>query len=258
MQPPTYSIVIPVYNESRRLSATLERVIGFVQQQHWEAEVVVVNDGSTDDTPDIARSFSGRYPFVRVVENPGNHGKGYSVRNGMLHASGTFLLFSDADLSAPIAESLKLFEALRAGADIALGSRWMQRELQRVAQPFYRRVLGRVFNLLLRALLGLPYKDTQCGFKAFTRRAAEMVFPRQRVTRWGFDPEILFLAHRMGLKVAEVPVRWGHDTGSKIHLVRDGMRMAWDTIKIRWSAIRGDYDVSQTCHPERSPREQRD
>lgn len=246
MQPPTYSIVIPVYNESRRLSATLERVIGFVQQQHWEAEVVVVNDGSTDDTPDIARSFSGRYPFVRVVENPGNHGKGYSVRNGMLHASGTFLLFSDADLSAPIAESLKLFEALRAGADIALGSRWMQRELQRVAQPFYRRVLGRVFNLLLRALLGLPYKDTQCGFKAFTRAAAQAVFPLQTLERWGFDPEILFIARRFGMRIVEVPVEWSHAGYSQLHPFRDGTRMFFDILRVRRNSWTGRYRATET------------
>lgn len=246
MQSPTYSIVIPVYNESRRVGATLERVIAFLQQQRWDAEVVVVNDGSTDGTPAIVRSYSDRYPFVRLVENPGNHGKGYSVRNGVLHASGAFLLFSDADLSAPIAESVKLFDALRAGADIAIGSRWMQRELQRVAQPLYRRVLGRVFNLLLRALLGLPYKDTQCGFKAFTRAAAQAVFPRQTLERWGFDPEVLFIARQRGLRIVEVPVEWSHAAYSQLHPFRDGTRMFFDMMRVRWNSWTGRYRAADT------------
>lgn len=238
---PTYSIVIPAYNENRRIAATLDQVLAFVKVENWDAEVIVVNDGSRDDTAEIVRGYMQRNPAVRLVENPGNRGKGYSVRNGMLHAVGAFVLFSDADLSAPIAEAEKLFAALRAGADVAFGSRWARRELQVIAQPFYRRVLGRVFNLLLRLVLGLPYKDTQCGFKAFTRAATQAVFPRQTRERWGFDPEILYIARRQGLRVVEVPVAWSHAGYSQLHPFRDGMRMFNDILRVRWNAWLGRY-----------------
>ena len=238
---PTYSIVIPAYNENRRIAASLDQVFAFLQAENWDAEVIVVNDGSRDDTAEIVRGYAQRHPAVRLVENPGNRGKGYSVRNGMLHAGGAFVLFTDADLSAPIAEAEKLFAALRAGADVAFGSRWARRELQMIAQPFYRRVLGRIFNLLLRVMLGLPYKDTQCGFKAFTRAAAQAVFPRQTRERWGFDPEILYIARRQGLKVVEVPVEWSHAGYSQLHPFRDGMRMFHDILRVRWNAWMGRY-----------------
>ena len=238
---PTYSIVIPAYNENRRIAASLDQVLAFLEAENWDAEVIVVNDGSRDNTAEIVRGYAQRHPAVRLVENPGNRGKGYSVRNGMLHAGGAFVLFSDADLSAPIAEAEKLIAALRAGADVAFGSRWARRELQVIAQPFYRRVLGRIFNLMLRVLLGLPYKDTQCGFKAFTRAAAQAVFLRQTRERWGFDPEILYIARRQGLKVVEVPVEWSHAGYSQLHPFRDGLRMFRDILCVRWNAWMGRY-----------------
>lgn len=240
---PTYSIVIPAFNESRRVAATLDQVLAFVTAQGWQAEILVVNDGSRDDTARIVGEYASRFPAVRLLENPGNRGKGYSVRNGMLHATGDLVLFSDADLSAPIAESVKLFDALRAGADVALGSRWIRREMQVIAQPFYRRVLGRVFNLLLRAVLGLPYKDTQCGFKAFSRAAVQAIFPRQTIERWAFDPEIIFLARRSRLKVVELAVEWSHAGYSQIHPFRDGFQMFFEILHIRWNAWMGRYDA---------------
>jgi glycosyltransferase involved in cell wall biosynthesis len=178
---------------------------------------------------------------VRILCNPGNQGKGYSVRNGMLQARGRILLFTDADLSSPIAEAGKLFAALEAGADVAIGSRWLDPSLQFQRQSVKRQALSRVYNLFLRMVLLFPYRDTQCGFKAFSRAAAERIFPLQQITRWGFDPEILYLAHRMKLKVVEVPVAWGHDEGSRLHVWRDGVRMAWDTLRIRGNAIAGKY-----------------
>jgi glycosyltransferase involved in cell wall biosynthesis len=240
---PRYSIIVPAYNEGARVGATLEQILDHLRAQQWNAEVVVVNDGSRDDTLEVLTRFAREHPQVRVLENPGNQGKGYAVRNGMTNARGEVLLFTDADMSSPIAEAGKLFAALEQGADVAIGSRWLDPSLQFQRQSLQRQALSRLYNLFLRIVLLFPYRDTQCGFKAFTRRAAEMIFPRQRVTRWGFDPEILFLAHRMGLKVAEVPVRWGHDAGSKIHPLRDGLRMGLDALKIRWSAIRGRYGV---------------
>ena len=215
---PIYSIVIPAYNEAARIGATLEKILAYVAQRRWNAEVIVVNDGSRDNTVEVVHRYCKQNSTLRLIENPGNRGKGYSVRNGMLNARGEILLFSDADLSSPIEEVPKLLKAISSGADVAIGSRWLRSELQTGRQPLYRQLFGRIFNMLLRITLGLKYKDTQCGFKAFTRVAAEAIFPRQRIERWGFDPEILFLANRFGFKVAEVPVEWAHDEGTRIPL----------------------------------------
>ncbi len=238
----TYSIVIPAYNEGSRLGATLEKVLGYVHAQGWNAEVIVVNDGSRDNTAALVREFAAKDPCLRLVENPGNHGKGYSVRNGMLQARGEVVVFSDADLSSPIEEMPKLLAALSAGADIAIGSRWLRVELQTRRQSLHRQLFGRVFNLLLRIILGLNFKDTQCGFKAFTRRAAQTIFPLQHIERWGFDPEILFLARKFGFRVDEVPVYWGHSGDTRIHPLLDGARMFQEMLRIRWYDLTGKYD----------------
>jgi len=244
LQDPTYSIVIPAYNESARLGGTLEKVLGYLAEQRWDAEVIVVNDGSRDRTADIVRKFAESNPALRLVENPGNRGKGYSVRNGMLNARGRILLFSDADLSSPIEEAPKLFSALAEGFDVAIGSRWLSPDLQVQRQSLHRQLFGRIFNLLLRLTLGLQFQDTQCGFKAFTRRAADAIFPMQRIERWGFDPEILFLARKRGFRVKEVPVVWGHSGGSRINPVLDGARMFSEMLRVRWYDIAGKYDSS--------------
>lgn len=239
---PTYSIVIPAYNESARLSATLEKVLAYVHAEGWDAEVIVVNDGSRDNTADIVRAFSAKDPALRLVENPGNRGKGYSVRNGMLKARGRVVLFSDADLSSPIEEAPKLFQALDDGADIAIGSRWLRAETQTQRQPLYRQLFGRIFNLILRLTLGLQFKDTQCGFKAFKQPAAQAIFPLQKIERWGFDPEILFLARKFRFKVQEVPVAWGHSGGTRINPLVDGSRMFMEMLRIRWHDLTGKYN----------------
>lgn len=241
--PPKYSIVIPAYNEAARLGTSLEKVLTFVRSQEWNAEVVVVNDGSRDTTAEIIRTFAGRDHAVRLVENPGNRGKGYSVRNGMLNAQGEFVIFSDADLSSPIEESTKLLEALDQGADIAIGSRWLRTETQIRRQPLHRQIFGRIFNLLLRLTLGLEFKDTQCGFKAFKKSAAQAIFPLQKIERWGFDPEILFLARKLGFKVKEVPVLWGHSGGTRINPLVDGFRMLTEMLRVRWYSLTGKYSV---------------
>jgi glycosyltransferase involved in cell wall biosynthesis len=238
---PQYSIVVPAYNERARIGATLEQMLEHLRAQKWSAEIVVVNDGSRDDTASFVSQFAAVHPEVRLVENPGNQGKGYAVRNGMLNARGKVLLFTDADLSSPITEASKLFAALEKGADVAIGSRWLDPTLQFQRQSLKRQIMSRAFNLFTRAVLTFPYHDTQCGFKAFTRRAAEMIFPLQRITRWGFDAEIIYLAHHMKLNVAEVPVAWGHDERSKIHPWRDGFYMGLDTLKIRWLSLTGGY-----------------
>ena len=243
---PAYSLVIPAYNESARLGATLERVLAYVHAQGWDVEVIVVNDGSRDSTAEIVRTFAAKDPALHLLENPGNRGKGYSVRNGMLHARGRIVLFSDADLSSPIEEAPKLLRALEDGADIAIGSRWLRAEMQTQRQPLHRQIFGRIFNLMLRITLGLQFKDTQCGFKAFTRQAAQTIFPLQRIQRWGFDPEILFLARKFGFKVQEIPVAWGHSGGTRINPIVDGARMFQEMLRIRWYSLSGKYDGSRS------------
>jgi dolichyl-phosphate beta-glucosyltransferase len=239
---PIYSIVIPAYNESARLGESLEKVLAYVHEQGWNAEVIVVNDGSRDNTAQIVRSLAAKDPALRLVENPGNRGKGYSVRNGMLNARGKILLFSDADLSSPIEEAPKLLQALEEGADIAIGSRWLRAETQTQRQPLHRQLFGRIFNLMLRVTLGLKFKDTQCGFKAFKKPAADAIFPLQKIERWGFDPEILFLARKFGLQVKEIPVAWGHSGGTRINPIADGFRMFLEMIRIRRNDWEGKYN----------------
>jgi dolichyl-phosphate beta-glucosyltransferase len=236
-----YSIVLPAFNESERIAATIENIFTFAAKKSWQTEIIVVNDGSTDDTVEVVRRCAATRPGLRLLQNPGNRGKGYSVRHGILQAQGEILLFSDADLSSPIAEAEKLFAAIAAGADIAIGSRWLKTELQLRRQPLYRQIYGRIFNLALRLILGLQFKDTQCGFKAFTRRAAHALFPLQKIERWGFDPELLYLAKRLHLRVEEVPVAWAHREGTRINPLRDGMRMFVEMLQIRWNGLRGDY-----------------
>jgi glycosyltransferase involved in cell wall biosynthesis len=242
LERPTYSIVIPAYSESVRIGATLEKILAYAAAQQWRAEVIVVDDGSHDSTAEIVRGFARSNPSVRLLQNPGNRGKGYSVRNGMLHANGEILLFTDADLSSPIEEAEKLFAAIREGADIAIGSRWIRTELQTRRQPLYRRLGSRMFNLVLRLSLGLNLKDTQCGFKAFNRKAALTIFPVQQIERWAFDAELLYLARKFHLAVAEVPVAWAHRDGTRMHPFRDGAYMVGDLFRVRWNAISRKYN----------------
>ncbi|MDP9267371.1 MAG: glycosyltransferase family 2 protein [Acidobacteriota bacterium] len=242
----TYSIVIPAYNESERITATLDKVLAHIAQQHWTAEIVVVNDGSRDNTAEIVRRYGRQNPAVRLVENPGNRGKGFSVRNGMMNANGDVLLFTDADLSSPIYEAKKLFDALDAGADVAIGSRWLRAELQTQRQSLLRQIFSRVYNLLLRIILGLRFVDTQCGFKAFKREAAQQIFPRMRIERWGFDPEALYLARKAKLRVDEIAVEWANDDRSKVNPVRDGIRMFTELLRVRWNDLTGKYTAPAT------------
>lgn len=237
-----YSIVLPAFNESSRIGPSLEKALAFVRQQHWNVEIIVVNDGSRDDTAAIVRRMMLDAPEIRLLENPGNRGKGYSVRNGMLNARGNILLFSDADFSSPIQESIKLIDAIGKGADVAFGSRWLLAESQTKRQSLLRQFVGRAYNLLLRLILGLPYKDTQCGFKACTRRAAEIIFTRQQIEGWGFDPELLFIAGKFGLRMAEVSVAWADDERSKINPIIDGVKMFRELLTIRIFGLAGKYD----------------
>ncbi len=242
MAHPKISIVIPAYNESSRIESTLGRVLSCVQAQSWDAEVLVVDDGSTDDTTEIVERWMDVHPRLHLVENAGNRGKGYSVRNGLLQAAGDIVMFTDADLSAPMEEADRLFEALDNGADVAIGSRWLDRTRQTIHQPMYRQVFGRCFNWITRTVMGLPFADTQCGFKAFRRPAAQVIFRLQTIERWGFDPEILFIARKLKYTVREVPVTWGHDERSRMSYLKDGMKMLEEMAVIRSNSLAGRYD----------------
>jgi glycosyltransferase involved in cell wall biosynthesis len=242
MSGPHLSIVIPAYNEEKRIGRALENVLACVAERGWDAEVLVVNDGSTDNTAGCVQQFTRTHPNLHLIENEGNRGKGYSVRNGLLQAAGEIVMFTDADLSAPIEEAERLFDAIHQGADVAIGSRWLDRQKQTIHQPLYRRFFGRCYNWLTRQVMGLPYKDTQCGFKAFRREAAQKIFRLQTIERWGFDPEILFIARKLGYKIVEVPVTWGHDERSRISYLRDGSQMLKEMLQIRHNYVRGRYD----------------
>jgi dolichyl-phosphate beta-glucosyltransferase len=242
LERPLISIVIPAYNESARIGKALGEVLRCVRERAWNAEVLVINDGSSDRTAAIVQEFAQLHREVRLLNNAKNRGKGFSVRHGVLHAVGEIVMFTDADLSAPMEEAELLFDALRQGADIAIGSRWLQRQRQIHKQPLYRQFFGRCFNAVTRLVMGLPFADTQCGFKAFRRPVAQTIFQLQRIERWGFDPELLFIALKRGYKVQEVPVTWGHDERSRLSYLKDGIKMLEDVAYIRWEAFAGAYD----------------
>jgi glycosyltransferase involved in cell wall biosynthesis len=249
---PELSVIIPAYNEEKRLSRTLASIRDYFAVtgagaggfQLGEIEIIVVDDGSTDDTANVVESLAREMPGLRLVRIHGNRGKGFSVKHGMLEARGRITLFTDADLSSPIEESRKLFNALDAGNDVAIGSRALDRSLIAVRQSRFREIAGIIFNGFVRVFTGLPFHDTQCGFKAFVRERTRTVFEQQRIERFGFDPEILFIARRHGLRSVEVPVRWAHDEGTKVHVFRDSLLMFSDLVVIRWNALAGRYPKS--------------
>ena len=241
---PELSIVIPAYNEEKRLPRALGLLRDYFAARNTSAgeiEILVVDDGSADGTARIAQEWAQEMPWIRLVSNGSNRGKGYSVRHGMLEARGRVALFTDADLSSPIDESEKLLAAIRDGNDVAIGSRALDRSLISVRQARLRELAGMIFNGFVRLFTGLPFHDTQCGFKAFLREPSRIVFEQQRIEGFGFDPEILFLAVRHGLRAAEIPVRWAHDPASKVHVVYDSLRMFGDLIYIRWNWLLGRY-----------------
>jgi len=237
---PDLSIIIPAYNEELRLPKTLERIRAYLEASGNSSEVIVVDDGSRDGTVRYVESKIAGWPALRVVKNPGNRGKGYSVRRGMLEARGKIVLFTDADLSAPIEEADKLLAAL-ATHDVAIGSRAMDRRLIEVHQPWARELAGIIFNGVVRLVLGLKIEDTQCGFKAFQRESSQTIFEQQRIERFGFDPELLFLANRNGLTIAEIPVRWSNDPGTHVSLWEGARAMFFEVARVRWNAMTGKY-----------------
>ena len=236
------SIIIPAYNEEKRLPATLRQVIAYLRRGGWPfAEILVVDDGSTDGTVQVAEQARAEYPELRVLSNPGNRGKGYAVRHGMLECRGEWSMYSDADLSTPIEELDTLWQAIeRTGAQVAVGSRALDRRLIGVHQSFFRENVGKLFNLLMRLATGLPFHDTQCGFKLFEACAAREIFRRQLLDGLGFDVEVLFIGRRLGYREIEVPVPWNDVPGTKVSAVR-GMLGFVDPWRVRWNHILGRY-----------------
>jgi glycosyltransferase involved in cell wall biosynthesis len=237
---PLVSIVVPAFNEAARIGDSIEKIDAFIRQSSIAIELIVVDDGSHDNTAEVVNRVQAK--AIRLVRNPENHGKGYSVRQGILSASGKYVLFTDADLSAPIEELNKLLEvALKENADVVIGSRALDRQYIEKHQTRFRELGGMLFNLMVRLILGLQLHDTQCGFKLFHREKSRRIFEQQTICGFGFDPELLFLAKRNGLTIRETPVRWSHAEGSKVKFLRDGVRMFLDLARIRRNAIAGRY-----------------
>jgi dolichyl-phosphate beta-glucosyltransferase len=237
---PRLSIVVPAYNEAARLPLTLPKLAQFCEH-HGSAEVLIVDDGSKDATAAVVHEFAGRYSFARLLQNPSNRGKGYSVRHGMQKAQGDWILSTDADLSSPLEEVDKLIAAVdRHQAAAAIGSRALDRSLVGIHQAAFREWSGRVFNVIMRGATGLPFRDTQCGFKLFRRDAARVIFSRQLLDGFGFDVEDLLIARIHGFKVVEVPVRWDNVEGTKVGALT-GARAFWDLVVVRWNQVCGRY-----------------
>jgi dolichyl-phosphate beta-glucosyltransferase len=239
---PSLSIVVPAYNESARLGSTIERIVAYLDSRCVaNAEIIVVDDGSTDDTAALVERYSERDGRIRLISNPGNRGKGYAVRNGVLNARGEWVLFSDADLSSPIEELENLVAAaIEADAPIAIGSRALDRSLVKTHQSAAREFSGRFFNFVMRFITGLSFQDTQCGFKLYQRDAAAAVFALQRLDGFSFDVEDLVIAKRLGIRAVEVPVEWANVEGSKVSLAK-GLKSFADLVRIRWYDLSGTY-----------------
>jgi len=238
---PALSIVVPAYNEERRLVPTLARITGWLAGEGRSAEVLVVDDGSRDDTARVAERALAFGPG-RVVRLPENRGKGAAVRAGVLASRGKWILLTDADLSTPIEDLPTLEAAVRAGGlDVAIGSRALAASRVEVRQGLLRQTMGKTFNRVIRVAAGLPFGDTQCGFKLFDGARARPIFAKMVVDRFAFDVEFLFLAHRAGLRIAEVPVVWRNAAESKVKLVGDPLNMLADVARVRWRHARGRY-----------------
>lgn len=244
-------MVIPAYNEALRLPDTLKIVVDYLETQSYTAEVLVVDDGSSDDTVALAETVAKEHPIIRVIKND-HRGKGYTVRSGMLAANGKYILFSDADLAVPIEETAKLLPFFEKGYDVVIGSREGQ-GAQRIDEPWHRHFMGRGFNFLIHLIALRGFHDTQCGFKAFTHQATHDLFNRVKLygddadilteaAVTGFDVEILFLAVKVGYKVKEVPVKWIYGEETKVNPLKDSWRNLIDIITVRWNDIKGKYN----------------
>ena len=232
-KPPFLSIVIPAYNEENRIAASLKDICHFLAGKPYTCEALIVDDGSTDGTLQLCQAFAANEPSFKVVHYPVNRGKGFAVRTGMMAAEGENLLLCDADLATPMEELDRFWDYRNEGFDVVIASRPLRQSHLVRHQPFYREWAGRAFNHAVRAFAVRGIHDTQCGFKLFSREAAATIFPMCFSEGWSFDIEVLYIAQKLGLRIKEAPVHWYHRPGSKIHFLRDGLRMLVDIFKIR-------------------------
>ncbi len=240
---PDLSIVIPAYNEESRIAPTVRDIVAYCRSGQRAFELILVDDGSRDGTSAVGRVLSQEFPELRVIRLAANHGKGYAVRSGVVNAIGRLVLFADADGATPIEEIERLESALDSGADIAVGSRALRATGVQVHAKLYRHLIGRTFHLLVEWLADGGVKDTQCGFKLFRSAVAQDLFSRMRMNGFSFDVEVLVMARRRGYRVAEVPVNWTHQPGSKVRLTLDSLRMAADLVRIRAHCLSGEYEI---------------
>jgi glycosyltransferase involved in cell wall biosynthesis len=241
MERPQLAVVVPAFNEAHRLNETLPRVISYLQEHRPQSELVVVDDGSSDGTGEVAEEFFRRNPLVaaRVLRWAQNRGKGHAVRTGLLASEAPIAVFTDADLSTPLSELPKIVGPIEAGDyDVVFGSRALDRKLIGHRQPWRRELGGKLFNGLVRLTTGLPFSDTQCGFKAFRMAVMRPIIEQATVEGFGFDVELLFLAQKAGLRLLERPVRWDHTEGSKVHIMRDSLRMLNEILGLRARHVR--------------------
>lgn len=245
---PTLSIIIPAYEEQARLGGSVRKILAYIESEKLSAELIIVDDGSKDQTAEIAEKTCAEFPEIpsQVIRYAENRGKGYAVKTGLEAAKGDIALFSDADLSTPITELPKLISPIQKGEyDVTFGSRALDRSLIGVHQPWRREQGGKVFNFVVRMLTGLPFWDTQCGFKAFNMRAFRPLLDVMQIERFGFDVEFLYVAHLHNLKLQEIPVRWDHDERTKVNVFRDSQRMFNEVRLIRRNAKKGVYDLKE-------------
>lgn len=231
------SIVIPAYNEENRIGESLRKINDYLKTQNYEYEIIVVDDGSKDRTVEILMEYSNKISHLKILNNNHNQGKGYSVKKGIFKSKGDIILFTDADLSTPIEEIDKLLGCFNKGYHIAIGSRALPDSDIKIYSAWYRQLMGKTFNKIIRLVLNLDYYDTQCGFKCFQRAAALEVFESLQLNGFSFDVEALYIAKQRGLKVKEVPVCWYNSPESKVKLIRDSSRMFWDILKIRFNGV---------------------
>jgi dolichyl-phosphate beta-glucosyltransferase len=240
MEHPFLSIIVPAYNEERRLPNTLPRTVAFLQAQDYPGEVIVVDDGSVDSTADVVEEMAARLPYLTLIRNE-HRGKGYAVKTGMLAAQGEHLFICDADLSMPIEEVVRFLPPALEGYDVAIGSREVE-GARRYDEPSHRHLMGRVFNFLVRVLAVRGFEDTQAGFKCFRREVARDVFPYQTMDGFGFDVEILFIAQKRGYRIVEVPINWYYMSNSRVSPIGDSVRMLHEIVQVRINDWRGKYD----------------
>lgn len=247
---PLLSIIVPAYNEASRLPQTLPQIADFILEQTYRAELLIVNNNSTDDTRQIACEFASEFPFVRVLDEP-TQGKGAAVRTGMLAATGEYLFMADADLSMPIAEVNKFLPPTLDNYDVAIGSREV-RGAVRYNEPEYRHIMGRIFNFIVRVLAVPGFQDTQAGFKCFRRQVALDVLRRQTIDGWAFDVELLFISLKRGYRIIEVPIHWHYRQNSRISPLRDAIDMVREVLRIRLNGLQGRYNTPHTTDSVRS------